>query len=156
MLFQCTTVRKEQIKPLWLADLRTKTQKRGLVHMRYWPKNRDGLLVVVINLKYSHYSTEHSQIPYIYWRLYGIVTHSRRKRQQFHYKNKTTDSKSGKAEIYSLSEKSILSLIFTDPCIVVWLSRNTSKMQLVIEFIIPKFTEDSTCFERHTAHHQEL
>jgi hypothetical protein len=36
------------------------------------------------------------------------------------------------------------------------LSRNTSKMQLVVEFIIPKFTEDSTCFERHTAHHQEL
>jgi hypothetical protein len=29
-------------------------------------------------------------------------------------------------------------------------------MQLVIEFIIPKFTEGSTCFERHTAHHHEL
>ena len=29
-------------------------------------------------------------------------------------------------------------------------------MQLVIEFIIPKFIEGSTCFERHTAHHQEL
>ena len=25
-----------------------------------------------------------------------------------------------------------------------------------IEFIIPKFIEGSTCFERHTAHHQEL
>ena len=50
----------------------------------------------------------------------------------------------------------IHSLIFTDPCIVVWLSRNTNKMQFVIEFIIPKFIEDSTCFERHTAHHQEL
>ena len=37
-----------------------------------------------------------------------------------------------------------------------WLSRNTNKMQLVIEFIIPKFIEGSTCFERHTAHHQEL
>jgi hypothetical protein len=36
------------------------------------------------------------------------------------------------------------------------LSRNTNKMQLVIEFIIPKFTEGSTCFERHTAPHQEL
>jgi hypothetical protein len=36
------------------------------------------------------------------------------------------------------------------------LSRNTNKMQLVIEFIIPKFTEGSTRFERHTAHHQEL
>jgi len=29
-------------------------------------------------------------------------------------------------------------------------------MQLVIEFIIPKFIEGSTCFERHTAHHQKL
>jgi hypothetical protein len=26
----------------------------------------------------------------------------------------------------------------------------------VIEFIIPNFIEGSTCFERHTAHHQEL
>jgi len=29
-------------------------------------------------------------------------------------------------------------------------------MQLVIEFIIPKFIEGSACFERHTVHHQEL
>jgi len=29
-------------------------------------------------------------------------------------------------------------------------------MQLVIEFIISKFIEGSTCFERRTAHHQEL
>jgi len=29
-------------------------------------------------------------------------------------------------------------------------------MQLVMEFIIPKFSEGSTCFERHTTHHQEL
>ena len=26
----------------------------------------------------------------------------------------------------------------------------------MIEFIIPKFIEGSTCFERHTVHHQEL
>jgi len=32
------------------------------------------------------------------------------------------------------------------------LSRNTNK----IEFIIPKFFKGSTCFERHTFHHQEL
>jgi hypothetical protein len=25
-----------------------------------------------------------------------------------------------------------------------------------VEFIIPTFIEGSTCFERHTAHHQEL
>jgi len=36
------------------------------------------------------------------------------------------------------------------------LSRNTKKMQFVIESIIPKFTEGSACFELHTAHHQEL
>jgi hypothetical protein len=29
-------------------------------------------------------------------------------------------------------------------------------MQLVMEFIIPKFIEGSTCFERHIAQHQEL
>jgi hypothetical protein len=29
-------------------------------------------------------------------------------------------------------------------------------MHLVIEFIIQKFIEGSTCFERHTARHQEL
>jgi hypothetical protein len=55
-----------------------------------------------------------------------------------------------------LNNTTIINLIFIDPCIVVWLSRNTNKMQLVIEFIIPKLTESSTCFERHTAHHQEL
>jgi hypothetical protein len=31
-----------------------------------------------------------------------------------------------------------------------------TRCNLVIEFIIPKFVEGSTCFERHTAHHQEL
>jgi len=40
--------------------------------------------------------------------------------------------------------------------VVIRLSRNNNKMQVVIEFIIPKFIEGSTCFERHTAHHQEL
>jgi len=29
-------------------------------------------------------------------------------------------------------------------------------MQLVIEFIIPKFIKDSASFEWHTAHYQEL
>jgi hypothetical protein len=31
-----------------------------------------------------------------------------------------------------------------------------TKCSFVIEFIIPKFIEGSTCFKRHTAHHQEL
>jgi hypothetical protein len=29
-------------------------------------------------------------------------------------------------------------------------------MQSCIEFIIPTFIEGSSCFERHTAHHQEF
>jgi len=31
-----------------------------------------------------------------------------------------------------------------------------TRWSFVIEFLIPKFIEGSTCFERHTAHHQEL
>jgi hypothetical protein len=31
-----------------------------------------------------------------------------------------------------------------------------TKCSFVIEFIIPKFIEGLTCFERQTAHHQEL
>jgi len=31
-----------------------------------------------------------------------------------------------------------------------------TRCNLVIEFIIPPFIEGSTCFERHTAHHQKL
>jgi len=31
-----------------------------------------------------------------------------------------------------------------------------TRCRFVIEFIIPKFIESSTCFKRHTAHHQEL
>jgi hypothetical protein len=32
----------------------------------------------------------------------------------------------------------------------------TKRCNLVIEFIIPMLIEGSKCFERHTAHHQEL
>jgi len=31
-----------------------------------------------------------------------------------------------------------------------------TRCSFVIEFIIPKFIEGSTYFQRHTAHHQEL
>jgi hypothetical protein len=31
-----------------------------------------------------------------------------------------------------------------------------TRCSFVKEFIIPKFIEDSTCFERNTVHHQEL
>ena len=48
------------------------------------------------------------------------------------------------------------SLIFMDPCIVDDSVEIPTRCSFVIEFIIPKFIEGSACFERHTAHHQEL
>jgi hypothetical protein len=34
--------------------------------------------------------------------------------------------------------------------------KQPTRCNLVIEFIIPPFIDGSTCFEGHTAHHQEL
>jgi hypothetical protein len=42
-------------------------------------------------------------------------------------------------------------LIFVDISVEI-----PTRCSFVIEFIIPKFIEGSTCFERDTAHHQEL
>jgi len=39
-------------------------------------------------------------------------------------------------------------LIFMDPCIVDYLVEIPTRCSFVIEFIIPKFIEGSTCFER--------
>jgi len=47
-------------------------------------------------------------------------------------------------------------LILMDPCIVDYSAEIPTRCRFVIEFITPKFFKDSTCFERHTAHHQEL
>jgi len=48
-------------------------------------------------------------------------------------------------------------LILMDPCIVDYSVEIPTRCSFVIEFIIPKFFfEGSTCFERHTAHHQKL
>jgi hypothetical protein len=47
-------------------------------------------------------------------------------------------------------------LIPTDPCIVDDSVEIPTRCSFVIEFIIPKVFKGSTCFERHTAHHQEL
>jgi hypothetical protein len=47
-------------------------------------------------------------------------------------------------------------LILMDPCIVNDSVEIPTRCSFVIEFIIPKFSEGSICFERHTAHHQEL
>jgi len=43
-----------------------------------------------------------------------------------------------------------------DPCIVDYSVEIPTRWSFVIEFIIPKFFKGSTCFERQTAHHQEL
>jgi hypothetical protein len=43
-----------------------------------------------------------------------------------------------------------------DPCIVDDSVELPTRCSFVIEFIIPKFIEGSTCFEEHTAYHQEL
>jgi len=51
-----------------------------------------------------------------------------------------------------------------DSSIFLWLLLKThtksveipTRCSFAMEFIIPKFIEGSTCFERRTAHHQEL
>jgi len=53
-------------------------------------------------------------------------------------------------------KNTLMNLIFMDPCIVDYSVEITTRCSFLIEFIIPRFTEGSTCFERHTAHHQEL
>ena len=50
----------------------------------------------------------------------------------------------------------LMNLILMDPCIVDDSVEIPTRCSFVIEFIIPKFIEGSTCFERHTAHHQEF
>jgi hypothetical protein len=49
-----------------------------------------------------------------------------------------------------------INLILMDPCIVDYSVEIPTRCSFVIEFIFPKFFKGSTCFERHTAHHQEL
>jgi hypothetical protein len=47
-------------------------------------------------------------------------------------------------------------LVFMDSCIADNSVEIPTRYSFVIEFIIPKFIEGSTCFVRHTAQHQEL
>jgi len=47
--------------------------------------------------------------------------------------------------------RKVLGLIFMDPCIVDDSVEIPTRCGFVIEFIIPKFIEDSTCFERCAA-----
>jgi len=55
-----------------------------------------------------------------------------------------------------LFKKCLNYLILMDPYILVDSVEIPTRCSFVTEFIIPKFIEGSTCFERHTAHHQEL
>jgi len=47
-------------------------------------------------------------------------------------------------------------LILVGLCIEDYSVEIPTRCSFVIEFIIPKFFKGSKCFERHTAHHQEL
>jgi len=58
--------------------------------------------------------------------------------------------------IVAVVNNDAINLIFMDPCIVDDSVEIPTRCSFVVEFIIPKFIEGSTCFERHTAHHQEL
>ena len=62
----------------------------------------------------------------------------------------------GESSIEYWISSSSSSLIFMDPCIVDDSVEIPKRCSFVIEFIIPKSIEGSACFERHTAHHQEL
>jgi hypothetical protein len=52
--------------------------------------------------------------------------------------------------------KTFINLILMDPYNLDYSVEISTRCSFVIEFIIPKFFKGSTCFERHTAHHQEL
>jgi hypothetical protein len=50
-----------------------------------------------------------------------------------------------------------LMLLFVDPCIVVqFIKKNPTRCNIVSTFYYSMFIWSSTCFGRHTAHHQEL
>jgi hypothetical protein len=52
---------------------------------------------------------------------------------------------------------SAINLMFMDPCIIVQIiQKSPTRCNRVLEFIISMFINCSTCFELHTAHHQEL
>ena len=54
-------------------------------------------------------------------------------------------------------EEESVNLILMDLCIVDYSVEIPTRCSFVIEFIIPRFFfKCSTCFERHTAHYQEL
>jgi len=69
-----------------------------------------------------------------------------------------TSTPDGREQCYHTPsrDQNLNHLILMDQCIVDDSVEIPKRCSFVIEFIIPKFIEGSTCFERHTAHHQEL
>jgi hypothetical protein len=58
--------------------------------------------------------------------------------------------------MHKIASITVQDFIFMDPCIIDDSVEIPTRRSFVIEFIIPKFIEGSTCFEQHAAHHQEL
>ena len=47
--------------------------------------------------------------------------------------------------------------MFMDPCTIIYMvEKSPTRCDRIVEFIIPMFFNCPTCFQRHTAHHQEL
>jgi len=50
-----------------------------------------------------------------------------------------------------------VNLMFMDPCTIIYMvEKSPTRCDRIVEFIIPMFFNCPTCFQRHTAHHQEL
>jgi len=95
-----------------------------------------------------------AQAPYYLWpaRFYNILPHDL---------IQCTIKKKGMENEYisyrfCLKHNSEKNLARYDQRCVLFSVEIPTRCSFVIEFIIPKFIEGSTCFERHTAHHQEL
>jgi hypothetical protein len=96
-------------------------------------------------LKYSHlYFITRLESWFVFSPFYSNDLHS------FTYLNAPwyADSFSVVHEILHIFMESVSSLSYS--------LEIPTRCSFVIEFIIPEFIEGCTCFERHTAHHQEL
>jgi len=72
------------------------------------------------------------------------------------YQKPDPRAKCGPPEIFQQVFMTFVNLILMDPCTVDYSVEIPTRCSFVIEFTIPKFFKGSTCFERQTAHHQEL
>jgi len=54
------------------------------------------------------------------------------------------------------NKTTIMNLMFVDPCIIVqFIKKNPTRCNNVLKFYYSIFIWSSTCFGRHTAHHQQ-